>query len=133
MSKERIRTLEIGEFSRRVGLPISTLHYYERRGLLSPARNVSGHRVYSADDVEWVAFVRRLKDTGMSIANIGRYATLRARGEATLQARMTMLQEHRNIVERELKRWQENLNRLDLKIAHYQELIAHQQIEEERQ
>ncbi|WP_206435638.1 MerR family transcriptional regulator [Actinobaculum sp. 352] len=115
--------MEIGEFSTQVGLPTSTLHYYERCGLLSPARNKSGHRDYSSQDVAWVQFICRLKATGMPLADIKRYADLRARGDETLAERMAMLHEHRKNVEQEIARWQENLGRLEHKIDHYQKLL----------
>jgi len=40
----------IGELAERAGVNRETLRYYERRGLLKPARRTeSGHRVYDWD------------------------------------------------------------------------------------
>lgn len=112
--------MKIGEFSRRTGLPASTLHFYERKGLISPERNASGHRDYDESDLAWIAFIERLKETGMPLAQIKRYADLRARGDSTLKERLGMLVAHRDRVLDEMAKWQENLSHLDDKIAHYE-------------
>ena len=58
-------------------------------------RAANGHRRYHRDDVLWLEFVLRLKATGMPLAEIEQYASLRARGEDTLQERLAMLRLHR--------------------------------------
>lgn len=118
--------MKIGEFSLRVGLPVSTLHFYERKGLISPERDHAGHREYCEQDIAWVEFIERLKDTGMSLAKIKEYADLRALGTATLTQRMEMLASHREDVVKEIAHWQDNLDHLDLKIQHYKKEIAEQ-------
>ena len=60
----------IGEFSRKTGLGIHTLRYYEHEGLLLPERTAANRRRYSERDVEWVAFLLRLKETGMPIREV---------------------------------------------------------------
>lgn len=52
--------MRIGELAAHAGVNIQTLHYYERRGLLSPpARLVSGYRVYDESAARQVRFIRR--------------------------------------------------------------------------
>lgn len=119
--------MKIGEFSKRVGLPVSTLHFYERKGLLSPDRNRSGHREYCERDIAWVEFIERLKDTGMPLAKIKAYADLRASGDSTLSERMEMLAAHREDVVRAIAHWQDNLAHLDRKIEHYQKELSRQE------
>ncbi|WP_253916780.1 MerR family transcriptional regulator [Streptomyces sp. MNP-20] len=52
-------------------LPVSTLHYWERRGLLTPHRR-SGQRHYSADQCYRIALIRLWRSTGrMSLDEIG--------------------------------------------------------------
>lgn len=119
--------MKIGEFSKLTGLPVSTLHFYERKGLISPERNISGHRDYDEGDLAWIAFIERLKDTGMPLAQIKRYADLRAEGQTTLEERMAMLVAHREAVLDTMRKWQDNLDHLDRKIEHYQNEIANQE------
>lgn len=116
--------MKIGEFSKRTGLPVSTLHFYERKGLIAPKRNASGHRDYDEADLTWIAFIERLKETGMPLAQIGRYADLRAKGGSTLEERMAMLIDHRESIVSTISKWQENLDHLDKKIDYYKDEIA---------
>ena len=60
----------IGEFSKRTGLGIHTLRFYEHENLLMPIRNASNRRRYSDNDIAWVDFIKRLKETGMPIKQI---------------------------------------------------------------
>ena len=55
----------IGEFSKMIGLPVSTLRYYENEGLLKPDRDENNLRVYTDQDLKWVTFLLHLKGTGM--------------------------------------------------------------------
>lgn len=115
--------MKIGEFSELTGLPVSTLHFYERKGLISPGRNTSGHRDYDESDLAWIAFIERLKETGMPLAQIKRYADLRAKGDSTLEERMDMLVGHRESVIDAISRWQDNPDHLDNKIEYYDRKI----------
>ena len=60
----------IGEFSKATGLGIHTLRYYEHENLIIPLRNSSNRRRYSEKDIAWIAFIKRLKATGMPIKEI---------------------------------------------------------------
>ncbi|MEU7134856.1 MerR family transcriptional regulator [Streptomyces sp. NPDC046261] len=52
------------------GLPLSTLHYWERRGLITPHRRL-GHRHYDADQIYRIALIRLWRATGqMSLDEI---------------------------------------------------------------
>lgn len=67
----------IGEFSKLIGISAFTLRYYEKEELIAPQRRENGRRVYSEDDISWVEFIKRLKDTGMPIKEIKKYAKLK--------------------------------------------------------
>lgn len=116
----------IGEFSAIIGLGIHTLRYYEKEKLIIPARRENGRRCYSEDDVRWIQFIKRLKDTNMPIKEIQKYAELRAKGNSTLVERMEMLKKHRIVLEEEIAKSQENLRHLDNKIEYYQTEIDKQ-------
>jgi DNA-binding transcriptional MerR regulator len=77
------------------GFSLDTLRYYERIGLLDGIdRAPSGHRRFRDDDLEWLGVLRCLRDTGMPIAQMRRYAELARGGRATLAERMNLLTEH---------------------------------------
>ena len=113
----------IGEFSKVTGLGIHTLRYYEHENLIIPLRNSSNRRRYSEKDIAWIAFIKRLKATGMPIKEIQKYAQLRAEGDATLLMRMEMLMQHRQSLNEQIKQLREHEAKLDEKIAFYQQEI----------
>ena len=117
----------IGEFSRLTNLGIHTLRYYEHENLITPKRNSSNRRCYSDKDLAWIEFIKRLKDTGMPIKEIQRYAELRAEGDLTLNERMEMLTVHRESLNEQIKVLQEHMAKLDDKIDFYRhEIDTHQ-------
>ncbi|MCZ7467322.1 MULTISPECIES: MerR family transcriptional regulator [Rhizobium/Agrobacterium group] len=65
--------MKIGELSRRTGISIRMLRYYETEGLLSPVRTQSGYRDYSHADVETVGRIGLLSDAGMTLAVIRQF------------------------------------------------------------
>lgn len=109
----------IGEFSKLTGLGIHTLRYYEHENLIIPERNSSNRRRYSDKDIAWIDFIKRLKDTGMPIKEIQRYAALRAAGDSTLAKRMEMLIQHRQALGEQIEQLQEHMAKLDDKIDFY--------------
>lgn len=117
--------LSIGELARQCALSTHTLRYYESEGVLRPALRASnGHRRYREDDVQWLAFVLRLKQTGMSLQNIRHYASLRAQGDSTLGDRLAMLTQHRERLARQLSALSTSANVLDAKMDLYREQIS---------
>lgn len=114
----------IGEFSSMTGLSIYTLRYYEKEKLIVPARRDNGRRCYSENDVNWIQFIKRLKDTNMPIKEIQKYAGLRAKGNSTLMERKEMLINHRTVLKAQIAGLQENLGHLEDKIEYYQSEIA---------
>ena len=60
----------ISDVARKVGLRASAIRYYERLGVLSPARRVSGQRRYDAAAVQRLALVRRAQQAGFSLSEI---------------------------------------------------------------
>lgn len=86
--------MTIGEFSERSGVNCSALRYYESKGLIQVARDMANRRIYSEDEIEWVKFLQRLKNTGMSLKEIKRYSDLRYLGDSTFQERLELLMNH---------------------------------------
>lgn len=69
--------MKIGQLAREAGVPIDTVRYYERNGLLpQPQRQASGYRAYHAEDVQRLRFVRRAKALGFTLVEIGELLTL---------------------------------------------------------
>lgn len=59
--------MNIGEASRRSGLPPKTIRYYEEVGLVRPERAANGYRDYKERDVHLLRFLQRSRSLGFSI------------------------------------------------------------------
>ena len=61
----------IGKLAAETGVNIETIRYYERVALLSaPARTAGRHRVFNADHVQRLTFIRRSRELGFSLDDI---------------------------------------------------------------
>jgi DNA-binding transcriptional MerR regulator len=90
-----MRRYSSGQVAERTGFSIDTLRYYERVGLLEDiARNSGGQRVFTEDDVSWLMILRCLRETGMPIQRMIRFAELARGGEETIPERVELLEEH---------------------------------------
>jgi DNA-binding transcriptional MerR regulator len=113
-------TYSPGQTAERSGFSLDTLRYYERIGLLDPVeRTSSGHRRFDEDDLEWLEVLRCLRDTGMPIAQMCRYAELARGGEATFAERLGLLTEHDSAVQERIAVLQAQREHLQEKIGWY--------------
>ncbi|MFE2159172.1 MerR family transcriptional regulator [Streptomyces lydicus] len=110
----------IREVAAYTGLSAPTLRWYEEIGLLPEvARTHSGQRVFSNRDLDWLAFVRRLRMTGMPVADMVHFAGLIGRGEDTYDERREILEQTRREVVARMAELQDTLVVLDAKIDFY--------------
>jgi DNA-binding transcriptional MerR regulator len=115
------------ETSRRSGFSIDTLRYYERIGLLSEVdRTPGGQRVFSDDDLGWLGMLRCLRDTGMPINQMCRFAELSRTGDETITDRVELLRAHAAAVEEQMALLERQYGNLRAKIRHYEEALAAQ-------
>jgi DNA-binding transcriptional MerR regulator len=116
------RTLSIAAAAEASGLSAHTLRYYERAGLLAPvSRNGSGYRRYRESDLELIAFLAKLRATGMPIREVRRYVELMRAGEGTNAERLALLEAHRDAVRAGLEATARNLELVEWKIDFYKE------------
>ncbi len=73
--------MRIGELAEITGLSRQTLRYYERLGLLVPARSANGYRSYGEAHVETLAFIKRLKRLGIRLEEIKEILRVREAGK----------------------------------------------------
>ena len=83
----------VGEMARRLGVPASTIRYYDKEGLLPfVGRSSGGIRVFTEKDFEWLRIIECLKKTGMSLKDIRRLELFRKQ-RTVLETRMAELQQ----------------------------------------
>lgn len=79
-----MNTLRIGKVAKKAGVGVDTVRFYERRGLLDePPRNESGYRQYPLETVVKLRFIKRAKELGFSLKEIGELLALRYDQDAT--------------------------------------------------
>ncbi len=62
--------LSVGEVAQRAGVPVSTLHFYEAKGLISSQRSPGNQRRYAREVLRRVAFIRVAQRVGIALADI---------------------------------------------------------------
>lgn len=62
--------LSVGELARRSGVAVSTIHFYEARGLISGWRTEGNQRRFAREALRRVAFVRVAQRVGIALADI---------------------------------------------------------------
>ncbi len=71
MNQEKNQFLKIGELSKRAGVTVRTIRYYEELGLITPTElSVGGFRLYSENDLNRILFLKRFKELGLSLEEI---------------------------------------------------------------
>ena len=63
--------MTIGELAKSADVPISTVRYYERAGILKASRrSASNYRLYSEEDVQRLRFIRAAQATGFTLDDV---------------------------------------------------------------
>ncbi|MGW7452588.1 MerR family transcriptional regulator [Streptomyces sp. NPDC054787] len=113
----------ISEVEARTGLTQHTLRWYERIGLMPHVdRSHSGQRRFTDKDLDWLVLVGKLRATGMSVADMVRYAELVREGREgrdTVAERRELLERTRRDVRARITELTDALAVLDFKIGIY--------------
>ncbi|MBC3863493.1 redox-sensitive transcriptional activator SoxR [Undibacterium jejuense] len=69
-ANDKGRLLSVGELASRSGVAISTIHFYEAKGLIQSTRNAGNQRRYTRDTLRRVAVIKVAQRIGISLASI---------------------------------------------------------------
>lgn len=113
-------TYSIGEISEMLGIPISTLRYYDKKGLLPLVERTNGNiRVFSDMDVRWLNMIECLKNTGMELKDIKTFFKWCDEGDSTIDQRYEMFLERKLETERQISILQKSLDLISYKCEYY--------------
>lgn len=108
--------MRIGELASRAGVPVSTVRYYERRGLLrEPPRYSSGYRDYPRSAVERLRAIKHAQNLGFTLREARELIELQFEDEAPCERAKSRAQEKLQRVRhkiRDLTHLEERLGRL---------------------
>ena len=115
----------INEVARKTGLPVTTIRYYDREGLLpNVKRSEGGQREFSDADVHLLQVIECLKNTGMSLKDIRRFSALVQQGDASLAERRQMFYERREAVSAQMQELRAVAELIERKCAYYEAAVA---------
>lgn len=111
----------VGEMAKKLGIPASTLRYYDQEGLLPfLERSSSGIRMFQDGDYEWLQVIECLKKTGMKLKDIRVFIRMAMQGDETIDARLKLIRKQRESVEKQMEELRQTLATLDFKCWYYE-------------
>lgn len=113
----------IGQISEMFHLPISTLRYYDKEGLLPNIERVSGIRKFGEKEIEALRVIECLKKSGLEIKQIKQFMQWCAEGSSTYPKRKELFEAQKRQVEKEIGRMNKVLDMLKFKCWYYDEAM----------
>jgi DNA-binding transcriptional MerR regulator len=121
----RVTFYSPAETAQKTGFTIDTLRYYEKIGVLDGIdRTASGRRRFTADDLGLLGMLSCLRDTGMPVAEMKRYAELIRAGEHTIADRVALLEAHDRRIDEQMATLLAQQARIRGKINYYRGVTA---------
>ena len=93
-------SLSVGAVANRCGVKVSTLHFYESKGLIQSARNAGNQRRYTKDVLRRVSVIKAAQKMGITLAEIAEQFGSLPKGKALTQKDWEKIS----------RRWQKSLN-----------------------
>ena len=116
--------MTIQEVSKAYGFSAETLRYYERVGVIPPVtRTAGGIRNYTEEDLKWVENAKCMRAAGMSVEALAKYLRLFRGGDGTIQARLDLLLEQRELLLEQQAKLTRTVEKLNWKIQKYEAAV----------
>lgn len=111
----------IGEMAKTLGVPTSTLRFYDKKGLLPfMERSSGGIRMFSDKDLECLRIVECLKQSGMKIEEIKNFIIMTTKGDETIDERLEMFRKRKSEVEAQIEEMKKTLETIKFKCWFYE-------------
>ncbi|MBP2098307.1 MerR family transcriptional regulator [Enterococcus rivorum] len=114
----------ISQVGKMMGFTPATLRYYESEGLLPfVKRKENGIRYFEEKDLDLLATIRFMKDTGASLGDIRNVIQLVMQGDETLQERLSYYLDQEQKIKDKIQQLSTDLKKVAWKIEYYQKAI----------
>ena len=111
----------VGEMAKLLGVPTSTLRYYDKEGLLPfVERSEGGIRVFKDRDYECLRIIDCLKKTGMPLKDINEFIIMAMQGDDTIEQRYDLVKKQQALMQSKIAELQEMLDTFDYKCWYYE-------------
>ncbi|MBO0459479.1 MerR family transcriptional regulator [Enterococcus hulanensis] len=116
--------MNISEVAAKFEMTPATIRYYEKQGLMPPiTRNASGVRDFQEEDLNWVEFIKCMRDSGLSIDSLAQYSKLYQQGDSTLiERKKILIDEYQKLLEKQ-RLINGTVARLETKLDNYDHMI----------
>ncbi len=112
----------IGEVSKMMNLPVSTLRYYDNEGLFPNLVRESGIRKFSDNEIEALRVIECLKKSGLEIKDIKLFMDWCQEGPSTYSKRLELIKTQKERVEKQMEQLEKAMNMLKYKCWFYSQL-----------
>ena len=92
-------TYTVGEMAQKLGVPASTLRYYDKEGLFPNLKRESGIRKFNDHELEALRMIECLKASGLEIKGIKQFFEWCNQGSSTYQNRKELFETRKKAVE----------------------------------
>lgn len=111
--------MKISEVAKKVNLSPVTLRYYEKMGLITHVQRQQGVRKYCIEDLNWINFIKCLRQVQIPIKDLKQYTELFYQGKKTKPALQQILVKKLLRLENQEQKLQATIQRLKNKIRLY--------------
>lgn len=116
--------MTIKEVSEKYDITQDTLRYYERVGMIPAVpRTAGGIRNYGDAECGWVELAICMRSAGVPVEAMIEYVQLFQEGDETIPARLQLLIDQRTELQKQKKKIEDMLMRLEYKISRYEEAV----------
>lgn len=114
-------TYTTAKAAEKIGISAHTLRFYDKEDLLpNVGRDEHGNRRFTDNDLQWLSLLQCLKNTGMSLKDIKRFAECTTIGDDTIDERLALFESQTENVKQQIAELQRYLGLLEYKLAFYQ-------------
>lgn len=111
----------VSEIAKLMGVPPSTIRYYDKEGLLPfIERSEGGIRLFKESDYQCLQIIECLKQTGMSLKEIKQFIYMVIQGDDTIEGRLELFKKQREVVLKQLEELNKTLETIDFKCWYYE-------------